>query len=278
VLRVAFRFDDPSPISKRWVEEIVIEACSRRKIPLTCAVIPAKNCHGAEVNFSVEQAKLFREAVNSANVEVALHGRLHCDAGKGVGGRPSEFEGIPLPTQMQWIATGRDLLQDALNCRVRGFVPPWNGYDVNTIRALTNLGFSYLSADIRIPPAISEDLRIIPLTCNLRGLIAAIAQARVFERFSPVIVAVMHHYDFDRDSDDPPCQPYKSDEFSELLDKLLVEPRIEFCTLREIADSTSAKSNRVWPLQERIKSALPYRFKRSAPSGCVLTRLIPSVF
>jgi len=276
LLRVVFRFDDPSPVSKHVVEERVFEALRLRGIPLTCAVIPARLRGGLEIRFTPETACHLTRGLASGLLEVALHGRLHRDAGMGRNGRPSEFEGVPIDSQREWISTGRDLLEAVFQDRVHGFVPPWNGYDSATLQVLQELGFSYLSADLSVPKKMFGPLRILPLTCNLRRLDMAIIQARRFERFAPVIVVVMHHYDFDRDADDPPCKPYTYEEFNTLLDGLVGLPRIRFCTLKELSDSMSSAANRVWVRQEQLQNLLPYRFKRLLPEACFLTRVLPT--
>lgn len=80
MIRVVFRFDDPSPVSKRHVEERLFQEFFSRRIPLSCAVIPARLRAGEEVRFTPERSAHLREAATSGLLDVALHGYLHRDS------------------------------------------------------------------------------------------------------------------------------------------------------------------------------------------------------
>ncbi|MCB9885706.1 MAG: hypothetical protein H6838_09450 [Planctomycetes bacterium] len=63
--------------------------------------------------------------------------------------------GRPLDDQLRDIRTGRELLQARLGAAFDGdvFTPPCHKYDLNTLKALEQTGFSTLSAGVRISPA-----------------------------------------------------------------------------------------------------------------------------
>lgn len=275
MIQIAFRFDDPSPVSKRHVEEHVFEAMLSHRIPLTCAVIPARLRESGAVTFTSETSSHLRHGIGTGLLEVALHGYLHREARPSPSGCPSEFAGVPVKQQKESIESGRALLEDKMQCPIAGFVPPWNSYDSGTVHILEEMGFAYLSADMQLPQRTSPLLRNMPLTCGLPGLEKAIAQARRFERFSPVIIVVMHHYDFERDSDDPQYDTLTYADFTALLERLQAVPQLRFTTLRVLADSLSAHAGRIWVLHRRLRNLLPYRYKHHIPDDCFLTRLLP---
>lgn len=162
---MVFRFDDPSPVSKLHVEERLFQEFFSRRIPLSCAVIPARLRDGEEVRFTPERSAHLREAATSGLLDVALHGYLHRDSRQvPIGGR-SEFAGVPL-RQRELASAGRELLQEAIQCKVIGFVPPWNSYNADTLRALEETSFGYLSAEMDRPPRFSN--LVCPIACNLR--------------------------------------------------------------------------------------------------------------
>ncbi len=209
MIRIAFRFDDPSPVSKRHVEERLFDIFFSRRIPLTCAVIPARMRGDEQIVFTRERAGLLREAVATGLLDVALHGFLHRNSGlASPSGSLSEFSGVPARQQAEWIATGRALLEDVLDAPIEGFIPPWNSHDVNTVRAIEAQNFAYLSAGLDRPPPRSPSLRILPATCVLGYVENSIRRAKKFARQHPWIVVTIHHYDFDRDPDDPPVRVF----------------------------------------------------------------------
>lgn len=275
MIRIAFRFDDPSPVSKRHVEERLFEQFMSRQIPLTCAVIPARMRAGHEIRFTRESAAPLRQAIETGLVDVALHGFLHRDGGLAPAGGRSEFAGVAPQRQREWISTGRVLLEETLQCRIAGFVPPWNSYDDTTLRVLEDMAFDYLSAEMSRPPRWSSTLRILPATCVLGELEATLSQAGRFEAFEPVIVVVMHHYDFERDPDDPPYRIFSQEELGAWLDRLRAMPGVEFHSLRDLSGLLGSGESRFWGRQLAFRDILPHRYKHLAPKSCLLTRWLP---
>lgn len=275
MIRIAFRFDDPSPVSKQHVEEMVFDALHSRNIPLTCATVPVRPRGGNEIRFTRDRISHYEIMHHAGLMEIALHGYSHCDARTMPTGNPSEFAGIPYQQQKSVIATGRSILEDVFQKPITGFVPPWNNYDATTVEALEELGFKYLSAGYRLPPKSSTILRNIPLTSRLSSIDTTIAQARRFEMFSPVVVVVLHHYDFDRDPDDPPVREFDQHEFSRILENLTGIPDAQFTTLGKLAEEISPHSCAVWKHYLRIKDLLPASVKHFLPNTFIPTSMIP---
>lgn len=276
MIRIAFRFDDPSPVSKKHVEEMVFDALYSRKIPLTCATVPVRPRGGNEIRFTRERISHYEIMHHAGLMEIALHGYSHCDARTMPTGNPSEFAGIPYQQQKSVIAMGRSILEDVFQKPITGFVPPWNNYDATTVEALEELGFKYLSAGYRIPPKSSTILRNIPLTSRLSSIDTTIAQARRFEMFSPVVVVVLHHYDFDRDPDDPPVKAFDRHELSRILDNLKGTQGVELTTLGKLAEDMSPSSCRTWNHYLLAQSFLPASIRSHLPNTFIPTRKLPS--
>ena len=277
MIRIIFRFDDPSPVSKIHVEELIFEELFTRKIPLTCAVIPARIRGETRIIFTRERANHIVNWHKEGFMDIALHGYLHREARAIPEGRPSEFLGVPIQKQKSSIEAGRALLEDALQIHPTGFVPPWNRFDAATIDVLEELGFSYLSAGFSLPPRFSRNLHILPLTSRLSNIDNTIAQARRFEIFSPLVIIVMHHYDFDRDPDDPPTQIFSRQDFSELLDRLMSVPGIRFEKMDELSRSISLRSSSLWGHYLRILNRTPHSLRCHLPDTFMPTRALPGL-
>lgn len=232
---------------------------------------------GSTVTLNSENAQLLRQALTTGLLDVSLHGHLHQESGTTRDGRKSEFSGVPLQLQRGWIRSGKTILEDVLQTPINGFVPPWNSCDAATIWALRDEGFVYLSANRRQHPDPSSKLRFLPITCGLRNLMAAIRQARKFAWFDPVVICVMHHYDFEPDLDDPAVGPYSYTEFGGLLDEIKSLPDVQLATLGQLANRLTPWQSCIWSKQAPLRAQLPWRLQSVLPDSCLLTRLLPNM-
>ncbi len=270
MIRFAIRFDDPSATSKHAVEARVIEELSSWKLPATFAVVPfRKTQSGEKIPYGTEHATHFMSSIDAGLLEIALHGYTHSKSGLSPDDRNSEFLGVPFTQQKDWIAEGKAHLESVFGPIISGFVPPFNSYDAQTLNALAASGLTYLSADRRTPPPTS--IPLLPVTCKLYNLREAVEEARRFIRMEPVIILVLHHYDFDRDESDPPGKVYSYKEFGDILAWLKEQPDIQPQTLRQVASGLSGKSL-YWHRHDKWRSRLPGRFRHWLPNLCFITR------
>jgi hypothetical protein len=58
------------------------------------------------------------------------------------------------------------------------------------------MGFAYLSADWALVREDGLPLPVVPHTCNLAHLRKAVGEARHFNSLDPVILIILHHFDF----------------------------------------------------------------------------------
>ncbi len=86
--------------------------------------------------------------MESRGATIAAHGYRHLCRSRARSllnlHRTTEFSGVHVNTQREWIRTGLEILREnGLNPRL--WVAPRHGFDRNTLRALRDLGIEYLS-------------------------------------------------------------------------------------------------------------------------------------
>ncbi len=202
-ITVVFRFDDYSSLSSTEFEVKLINTFRKYNAACTFGVIPYA-CAGDEhdirpqevVPLTLKKAAILKNAVKEEILEVALHGYSHQAIRKKADFDYTEFSGLDLNSQMEKIAIGQDYLEEMLDIRIATFVPPWNTYDLNTIRAVEKLGFNCFSANESIEAMKSSLLKFVPATCDLIELRQTVKSARRASDRQPVIVVLFHEYDF----------------------------------------------------------------------------------
>ena len=142
------RFDDlcPAMTQTRWQQ--YRKVLDEFRIHPILAVIPDNR--DPELMRQPEDPRFWEQmgAMEDAGATIALHGYQHRCESRGESllelHRWSEFAGIELETQRQWIQAGIGLLRDkGLHPRV--WAGPRHGFDRNTLQALRELGLEYIS-------------------------------------------------------------------------------------------------------------------------------------
>jgi hypothetical protein len=225
---VIFRYDDyhadrgAKDTSKSQIEYRLLEIFSRWNVPLTMGVVP-NVAEDYEVPSSPryyplaedgEKLQALKTAVERGIIEPALHGWQHEAVFKN--GRQSEFMGLTFDAQLSKIQQGQRTLEDCLETSVSSFIPPWNTYDEQTIRALDAVNIRALSAAFGTARhGEAAALVFLPRTCALsefdqarmeiekveNGLRAVPAEGVTF------IVMMFHHFSF-FESDDKLARQY----------------------------------------------------------------------
>ena len=83
-----------------------------------------------------------------------------------------------------------------LHTKITTFIPPFNSYDTNTLRALEKLDFQCLSANLSGEIATTTTLRILPATCTLTQIRQVIHYAREIIDYHPMICVLFHQDEF----------------------------------------------------------------------------------
>ena len=178
---------------------------------------PAVDQGDAE-NLPLGQAKIemITSAVQDGVIEVTMHGFSHQTIPAEGGHR--EFKGLEYNLQYEKISQGVTFLEESLNVPITTFIPPWNRYDQNTLKALNEIGFTVLSANQEGEPLGSSPLLFLPSTCELNELQETVIKARDSIDPNPIIVVLFHQFDILGNEVNIPLMDFA--EFTALLDWL----------------------------------------------------------
>jgi len=222
-VNVVFRFDDYSARSSTDMELRIIDAFRKNEASITIGVIPFI-CDGDVhdpspkdiVPLTSIKGDILKNGFKNGILDIALHGYSHQTINAE---KMTEFSGLAYNSQVERLAKGKKLLEGMIDAPVTTFVPPWNKYDLNTLRALEELGFSTLSASKN--GEATEDSKLIfflPASSDLSRLRDAVKAARTSSDTQPVIVVLFHAYDFKEIDEKLGSITYQ--EFSDLLNWL----------------------------------------------------------
>lgn len=253
---VAFRMDDYSAISDTGLELHLLDLFQKKKFAITFGVVPFV-CAGNErtpslqelIPLPFEKGDLLRKRISTCVLDIALHGYSHQSNGLN---ELSEFAGLDYDSQLGKLVKGKQFLEETTGNPVNCFVPPWNSYDLNTLRALESLGFETLSAGWKGVAARESKIRFLPATCNLSLIKDAIHAARRSPDKQPVIVVLLHHYDFKELKDSRGSVSLET--FSELLDWLAMQKDVRAVSISHANQSIDDLSANRFLLLDRWRS------------------------
>lgn len=257
MIKIAFRLDDPSETSHQGVESSIVEVLRRRAAVATFATIPYRKVDGERRPLTPQRAETLTRAAADGVIEIALHGYLHVRLAPAPS-PPTEFAGLPLEDQLKLISAGKSHLESIFSQPISGFVPPWNSFDTNTLKALEALGFQYLAAGRDYPRAYGGPVRLIPRTAHLTDLQCVISEAHRFAPANPVFVVVLHHYDFAESGEKEAVTNIHG--FDNFLARILDLPDVRICSLKEIADDLSISNESFLKQQSFSRHPLTSRF------------------
>ena len=199
---IIFRLDDYSPFSHTHTEIQIFESFAKHSYKLNLAVIPFTNNDNqhslSAEDYSLDSIKenLLKEYQQRQIIEIALHGYNHkaIDYNKTY---LTEFKDLDYELQYNRINIGKSYLEGIIEEPINIFVPPWNSYDKNTILALSNSGFTILSADTQGEYLKNNDIAYIPFTCELYQLKDLINKIENSAQSRPAcIIALFHPTDY----------------------------------------------------------------------------------
>ena len=216
-IQVCFRCDDFFAVKDHPFREIyetksqIISIFQKQQIPLTIGVIPDVHRSISENTAEFKRltsdddvAILLRNIIHNDNFEIAMHGLNHYPNAIA---KDSEWIHLPLAEQRMKIKEGKAILSAALGpFNLMTFIPPWNSFDLNTLRALQENEFSYVSGDVGIvknKPFTCRDaaekkyfnLNMVPGTTSLLELKSVLNIARR-DSLGTIVVVILHPYDF----------------------------------------------------------------------------------
>lgn len=196
-IKIVFRFDDYM-MTQHVIFDSILDIFKKNNISLTLGVVPYDKKEVLFNKLNQDQLDDLKNRIKRKEIEIALHGYTHTD-NKLTGGSLlkkeilSEFSNLEYNEQVKKIRKGKAALDSILNINTVVFIPPYNSYDGNTIKALDSLNFDVISASMDgysghgkisyIPHTIS-DLTKLP------GLLMKVPD----DDYS--IVVVIHPYSF----------------------------------------------------------------------------------
>ena len=263
-IRVVLRYDDPSAKSNTEIETRLIETlrqykmvCTFSIIPFVYAELPGSAQSAQEWPLPARKAEQLAAAAREGLLELAQHGYSHRD-NSPPGVKPSEFAGLDHDEQWRKIQAGRTFLENALGMDVRTFVPPFNTYDANTVRAAEASGFACLSADMWRTADPTSVMAFLPATCTPVDIKQAVADARQSGDPTPIVVVLFHEYEFVEI--DAARGTMTFEQFLANLQWLSEQPDVRIVPMREITDADSSR----YAANRRLISTphlLPYRLR-----------------
>ena len=235
-VKVVFRFDDYSARSSTAMELRIIDAFRNNEASFTIGVIPficADDVHDPSpqdiVPLTTKKADILRTGYEDGILDIALHGYSHQTNNAE---NMMEFSSLDYNIQIERLAKGKRFLEHVIGAPVTTFIPPWNKYDLNTLRALEELGFSTLSADDG--GEVTEHAKInflLPNTCFLLQLRDAVKAARTSSSSQPLIVVLFHEYDFKEIDEKRGSIHYQ--EFSDLMNWLKFQKDVQLLSISQ---------------------------------------------
>lgn len=196
-------------------------------------------------------------AASDEVIEIALHGYLHVRLAAPPA-PPTEFAGLTFAEQFNLIGAGKSHLESIFSKRIAGFVPPWNSFDTNTLKALEELGFQYISAGRDCPGRYQGPVRLIPRTAHLTDLQRVIKEAQRFGPANPVFVVVLHHYDFAESGEKEAITNIQG--FDDFLARIMDLKEVRICSLKEISDDLSISNDNLIKQHNFSRHPLTSRF------------------
>lgn len=142
--------------SSRW--RAFLELCEDERLPVSLGFIGKHLHQGREPD-----KKLVRMARHPRN-EVWNHGLNHWRQEET--GR-AEFLGEPIGNQIDSIGMCQELAEATFSVRPRCFGPPFNSYDVNTLKAISRFDEMDLAFDFACHPSLSTIPKHYYVSCDV---------------------------------------------------------------------------------------------------------------
>lgn len=175
------------------VEHDLVVLFAKYHVPLVLGVIPEK------LETRPDKIDFLKPYVAAGIVEIAQHGWEHKPNPELLAKEQikSEFANRTYEDQFERIAQGKCLLETNFQRPVRTFIPPWDSYDLTTIRVCAELGFSVLSADIYSPvDSAYPSPMLLPSTVKLPSLEMLIERWKKQPQPGAIAVVEFHAYEF----------------------------------------------------------------------------------
>jgi len=246
LVNVIFRYDDYSANSVTEAEINIIETFRKHGIPISFGVIPFKVAGDPEnpspqdlLPLDSVKGEILKTGYEEGILDITMHGYSHQTNSPEY---LSEFANLDYQEQVKRLSAGKEYLQNITGASVTTFLPPWNTYDLTTLTALEESGFSILSANKKGLVSKGSNLHYLPISCDLIELKDAVKAARKSSDNQPLVVALLHDYDFLEFNDVLGVISFQ--EFYELVDWVSAQGDVNVLSISqasEVIDDLSAE-------------------------------------
>jgi peptidoglycan/xylan/chitin deacetylase (PgdA/CDA1 family) len=250
-----FRYDDYHSYSNPEPENAILQIFSKNKAKCVFGVIPfvcKSNWQNREPQetcaLTEEKIEFLRNAISHNSIEVALHGFSHQNLykeksilrlifGRKKHSRLSEFYKQSYDDQLKKIVEGKNYLESLLKNDITTFIPPWDEYDKNTLKALERSGFRVISAEGRSAFSARSPLHFLHANSTLRNLRSILDNGP--ERFFKnrlLTVVESHAFDFKEVGDKKGRAVVSYEEFDKIITCINKETNVRIIDFKTTAD------------------------------------------
>lgn len=165
-----FRLDDIAPGLKRENLSRLEVLFDKYSVKPLIGVVPDNRDDNLVVDeYSIDEFWANVKRLQDKGWVVTLHGFNHVYTTETSGllqANPfSEFAGIDYDKQFEMIKSGKEMLEQH-GLEVKGFMAPGHTFDLNTLKALRENGFSFVTDGYTDYPYIREGLKFVPCTTD----------------------------------------------------------------------------------------------------------------
>lgn len=263
-IRIVFRYDDYILVPSKFCDSLLY-IFHKNNIPLCLGVIPFDRANIIINKLNQEQINDLRSRIQKKEIEVALHGYNHLNILKPSflnKNTYSEFASENYFKQFDKLSKGKKALDSLLNIEINVFVPPFDTYDNNTLKALIDLNFKIISGD-KYGGCIYDEIKYIPATYGDFFKLSEIIEKNINDNVT--IVFLFHPYSFIENSFKYPdiIEPRISLNYLDSLLSSIKKQDISFYTFSDLAktenfdralyESNSLKYNLLTKILNKLK-------------------------
>ena len=192
---IIFRFDDFGLYGNE-ISDSVCDLFKKFNTKICLGVVPFRISDGEDtLTIDNQQIEYLRKGIKENIFEPALHGFAHYN-NTSSNYRKSEFYSLPIKIQYYLINKADNYLSNKIGYKIEVFIPPWNSFDINTIKVLEKKDFKLLSSSLDSDSLFiyNGSILFLPHTCTINKFIKMFGDINFKQ--DNLIVVLFHPYDF----------------------------------------------------------------------------------
>lgn len=188
-IKIIFRYDD-FYLKKDSINEQLVNLFIKNRIPIVLGVIPFDKEEKLIMDGDYHFLPTLKKGINQNLIEIAIHGFNHEKISTF-----GEFSITPYSEQFRRMNKSKHALDSIFSVNTITFIPPWNSYDVNTLKAMEKLSLHYLSSSLSSNQNISsKNIDYLPYTLDHPNKL--LSTLDTYKSREGIIVLMFHRYDF----------------------------------------------------------------------------------